>query len=272
MSAVGASWAVVQAVLLTHTHSDHWNDATLGHLFRRRIPLYCHPGHHRVLTSYSRLFGPLHMAGLVREYQEDAEVRLAPGLSFRPISVRHDGGPTFGFRLWGAPDLFGHAPAIGYIADLGTWDPALVSAMAGVELLALEFNHDEDLERFSGRQEALIARVLGDEGHLSNTQAAEFVGEVLARSPGQLRYLVQLHLSRDCNRISLAVDAARSVLQQHNSLCVLHTASQDEPLPTIDLGVPAGPSRRRSPARRRRGATPSHPWLPGFDAEQSPLT
>src|SRR5437764_4806665 len=49
LTAAGASWSSVHALLLTHTHSDHWNDNTIGHLMRRRIPLYCHPGHHRVL-------------------------------------------------------------------------------------------------------------------------------------------------------------------------------------------------------------------------------
>src|SRR4051812_38835236 len=38
--------ASVQGVLLTHTHSDHWNDRILTWLIRRRVPLYCHTGHH----------------------------------------------------------------------------------------------------------------------------------------------------------------------------------------------------------------------------------
>ena len=55
LAAVGASWENVQAVLLTHTHSDHWRDTTLVHLKRRSIPLYCHAGHHDAL----RLAQPL---------------------------------------------------------------------------------------------------------------------------------------------------------------------------------------------------------------------
>src|SRR5262249_12616327 len=37
---VGVSWDDIQAVVLTHTHSDHWRIATMTHLWRRRIPLY----------------------------------------------------------------------------------------------------------------------------------------------------------------------------------------------------------------------------------------
>src|SRR3954454_8119433 len=42
----GQPAAVVQGMLLTHTHGDHWNDAVLTWLADRRLPLFCHPSHH----------------------------------------------------------------------------------------------------------------------------------------------------------------------------------------------------------------------------------
>jgi phosphoribosyl 1,2-cyclic phosphodiesterase len=269
LRAAGHSWAAVQAMLLTHTHSDHWNDRTFAWLLRRRIPLYCHAAHHGALLRWSPAFPPLAEAGLVRSFTAGEELLLAAGLRCRPLPVRHDGGATFGFRLEGVPDLFGRAPAIGYLADLGTWDDELVAQLADVDLLALEFNHDVSLERGSQRSAALIARVLGDEGHLSNDQAAAFVRNILGRSaPGRLRYLIQLHLSQDCNRPALARQAARAVLDELSQETRLHTASQDTPGPQLDLD--AAPARRRrprqsAPASRRAD---DHPWLPGL--EQAP--
>ena len=35
LAAIGLSWHAVHAVLLTHTHTDHWKDRTLRHLHRR---------------------------------------------------------------------------------------------------------------------------------------------------------------------------------------------------------------------------------------------
>ena len=67
LTAVGASWQRVSAVLLTHTHTDHWNERTLEHLRRHRIPLHCHPGHHEDLGVYSSAFPGLHADGLARE-------------------------------------------------------------------------------------------------------------------------------------------------------------------------------------------------------------
>ena len=37
VAAVGANWATIRGVLLTHTHTDHWKDATLGYLKRLKI-------------------------------------------------------------------------------------------------------------------------------------------------------------------------------------------------------------------------------------------
>ena len=39
LAAIGAAWRNVHAVLLTHTHSDHWNERTLAYLRRFRTTL-----------------------------------------------------------------------------------------------------------------------------------------------------------------------------------------------------------------------------------------
>jgi phosphoribosyl 1,2-cyclic phosphodiesterase len=257
LSQAGSSWQHVHAVVLTHTHSDHWKDSTLKQLLRRRIPLYCHASHAGGLQAYGPSFLPLRDAGLVRFYEAGEEVRLSPGLRCRPLPILHDGGATFGFRFEGSPDLFGHACSLSYAADLGCWTAELAEAMANVELLALEFNHDVDLEAASGRSPYLVARVLGDHGHLSNGQAAALLGEVLRRSPsGRLRYLVQLHLSRECNFPALAAEAARRVLAELAPNVELHTAHQERISPTLHADGSSKSSPRRRPARQRTRTVP----------------
>jgi phosphoribosyl 1,2-cyclic phosphodiesterase len=171
--------------------------------------------------------------GLVRSY-DSAELTLVAGLQCRPLRLRHDGGATFGFRFESTGDLFGPSASLGYVADLGCWDDALVGHLADVEALALEFNHDVEMQHASGRHPRLIERVLGDDGHLSNAQAAELLRAIVQRSqPGRLRHLVQLHLSRDCNTPDLAVQSARAVIAAGVQL---HTARQDQPGPFLSLG------------------------------------
>ena len=54
------------------------------------------------------------------------------------------------------------------------------------------------MELSSSRSSA-VERVLGQNGHLSNDQAALFVKEILlASKPGRLQHMVS-HLGRDCN-------------------------------------------------------------------------
>jgi phosphoribosyl 1,2-cyclic phosphodiesterase len=275
LAAVGASWQSINAFLLTHTHTDHWNDRSFGHLRRRNIPVYCHPDHHDELLACSPSFAALRTAGLVRDYGAGVDLAISSVLRCRPLALRHDCGATFGFRFESMTDLFGPTAALGYVADLGCWDAALLEQLLDVDLLALEFNHDVELEYRSGRHPRLIARVLGDDGHLSNEQAAKLLHEVLRRStPGRLRHLVQLHLSRECNRPALAQAAARAVLDGQAATISLQTAIQEQAGPTLLLNGSCGPRRvgkgirqpsipRRAP-QERRGATQS--LLPGLES------
>ncbi len=246
LAQIGLSWSAVHTVLLTHTHSDHWKDATLLHLHRNKIPLWCHAGHHTVLRTYSDGFLALDEAGLVRSFEPHEDIDLTPHLRFRALPVRHDGGATFGFRLEGSADLFGQRDAIGYVADLGCWDEDLAAQLADVDLLAVEFNHDVAMQEASGRMPRLIQRILGDDGHLSNVQAAALVRAVLERSAERRpRHLVQLHLSRDCNRHALAREIARTLLAELGVEVALHTASQDAVGVNVHLNADARRVRSR---------------------------
>lgn len=253
LAAVGASWRSVRAVLLTHTHTDHWNETTFAQLRALGLPLWCHAGHFAVLSSYGSAFQELLAAGLVRTYEMDEEFEIAPGLTCRPLRVPHDSEPTFGFRFAGSPDLFGPTWSLGYLSDLGCWSEELVRGIGEVDVLALEFNHDVGLERRSRRPAHLIARVLGDFGHLSNAQAANFLRTTLEQSsPGKLRHVVQLHLSRDCNRPELAAAAADEVVADRPIPVQVHTASQYRagPILRLDLAQPPRLTAVRRGVRR----------------------
>jgi phosphoribosyl 1,2-cyclic phosphodiesterase len=267
MAACGLSWRDVHAVILTHVHSDHWNEACFRHIGHSCVPIYCHAAHRDYLAEVSRVFGDLHGSDRVRPYEAGASLSPSPGLVCRPLPVSHDCGATFGFRFEGAHGLYGPSWAIGYVADLGCWDEELARDLADVDLLAVEFNHDVPMQLRSGRPFHLIERILGDRGHLSNEQAAGLLRSAIAASThGCLRHVVPLHLSRDCNRVNLARAAARSALDAIGSSAGVHLYEPDRGGPSLTIGISNFRGRKRA-ARVTRGLTPTvlqqHPPLAG---------
>ncbi|MDY3558422.1 MBL fold metallo-hydrolase [Gemmata sp. JC673] len=267
---VGTSWERVSAVVLTHTHTDHWKDATLAELRARRVPMYAHPQHYASMERASS-FASFRAAGLAREYSDGRPLELAPGLRCLPVRVSHDSTPTYAFRIDGYD---GERPepawAIGYASDLGCGSPELVAAFTGVDVLALEYNHDELMERASPRPKFLVDRVLSDLGHLSNKQAAELTATIAGRSgEGFPGHLVQLHLSKDCNTPELAAVAGREALVGLNPATEVVTARQDYAIVPITLARRPNAGNRAS-ARVHR-AVPKRrtvqPSLPGFDGD-----
>jgi phosphoribosyl 1,2-cyclic phosphodiesterase len=258
LNAVGSSWQRIGVALLTHTHGDHLDDATFQTMARRRVVLYCHDGHRAELRSLPG-FRALEAAALVRSYGE--RPFLTPiGLWVEPVPLSHDSVPTFGFRMEAKDGRSARPVAVGYLADTGNWSEAMVDALCDVDLLGVEFNHDIEMQRNSGRSPALIARVLGDRGHLSNVQGAGFLAAVLARSrPGTIRHVVLLHLSRQCNLPALAVEVARRAIRSTGRRVIVHAALQATAHPNLWLK----PALRRPAGRRSRGTTGSPPRAAG---------
>jgi phosphoribosyl 1,2-cyclic phosphodiesterase len=241
LASVGCAWEGVGCALLTHTHGDHLENTSLLAMSARGIAFFCHEEHMPALRQFPGYIA-LERAGLVHTY--DDRPFLAPnGLRVEPIPLSHDGGATFGFRVEGKTERRGGWLGLGFMADTGRWSEAMVEALAGAALVAIEFNHDVELQRGSGRAPFLIERILGDEGHLSNEQGAGLLQAVLERSErGAVRHVVLLHLSEQCNRPELALEAAQGAVRASGRRAEVlvgqqHTASPDLRLPQIRTGA-----------------------------------
>ena len=231
LHAVGRSWASVNAIVITHTHSDHWNKFTLAHLRTLGIPLYLHPEHHNsfaVIDAYASLKS----AGLLFDYHPGREFNLGP-VRVLAMRVCHDSEPTMAFRFDGDDWAYGHA------SDLGCVDEHLIDLFHGVDVVGLEFNHDVPMQKKSRRPRFLVERVLSDDGHLSNEQAAGAMAAMIESCGRELRAVIQLHLSRECNTADLARQAALTVLDRVSPGTQLVTSEQLTPALSIALGGPA---------------------------------
>jgi phosphoribosyl 1,2-cyclic phosphodiesterase len=267
LESVGASWSHVAAVVLTHTHGDHIDSAAFTEIARRGLGFHCHEAHRLALATDAG-FRRLEAAGLVSCYEEDRPFLTATGLRLEPIALPHDGGPTFGFRVEVSGARRSRPVSIGYVADSGSWSGPMADVLADVDVLGVEFNHDVAMQKSSGRPWVLIRRNLGDRGHLSNFQGAELVEAVLNRSRrGAVRHLVLLHLSQQCNRPRLALQAARTVVRGSGRRVAVHAARQGHAHPNLWLKAghrPTGPAAVGSRARPAPTEASAPPMLAGL--------
>ena len=225
----------LRGLVLTHTHCDHWNPRLLAYCAEKKIPWYLHKTHARTIYDQLPEFKAFWESGLARFYLPNTPFETAPGWNWFPVNISHDSSETFGFRL-DIKNAQVPCVSIGYLADLGIWDKALVEQFTDLDLLALEFNHDEELQKNSKRPQFLIERIMGNEGHLSNYQAVCFLDYLKSLGVSKLpKHLVQVHLSEQCNSPEHAQAALKLFLKDSTINMRLQTAQSKKTTSPINL-------------------------------------
>ena len=171
LRALGRTLGDLTAVFITHEHADHVGGlATLSK--KSAAPVYVTRGVSHILTCPVVAF----TAGDTLEFA---------GCTVRSFSTSHDAVDPVGYRV-DAPD-----GSLGILTDTGFVTDAAREALAGVDTLLLEANHDVETLQYGPYPYFLKRRILGDEGHLSNDVAAEFAR--LARHPARAPFQGEQH-------------------------------------------------------------------------------
>jgi phosphoribosyl 1,2-cyclic phosphodiesterase len=213
LQAIEESYERLDAILITHEHSDHI--AGLLRLLRKlkfHIPVYL-----------TRLTAP-------QIDWEDGEPRLElfqAGMSFTigdievsSFSIPHDARDPVGFCLKAEGVRVGIATDLGYIPD------SLRFHLRKVDVLLLESNHDIEMLRVGPYPWSVKQRVMGRRGHLSNDVVCEFVARDLNRSAGTL---ILGHLSEHNNHPELVRMRAETALADCDHSARLVVAEQAQP-------------------------------------------
>ena len=214
MEEIGWDIGQVGAVALSHEHSDHIRAVPI--LLRHTDWVFMVTA--ETLAAVNAIHGidipPSRLIPLRAGHAADWN-----GVRVLPFTTPHDAVDPVAYRL----EWDGFQAAV--VTDLGHPTALVADHCAGLDLLALEANHDVQMLREGGYPAALKARILGRLGHLSN----ESMGELLAGVLGpRLRTVVLSHLSEQNNDPALARLAAAEVLR--HSTTALHLARQDGPL------------------------------------------
>lgn len=206
---LGAEAAALDAILVTHEHSDHVGGvARLARAYG--IPVYLTRG------TASAVFD---WAGCELRHISPHEAFRVGAIEVQPFPVPHDAREPCQF-------VFGHAGRrLGVASDLGRITSHVAQSLAACDALLLEFNHDVAMLASGPYPEHLKRRVGGGWGHLSNDSSAALLRGVERM---RLQHLVLTHLSEKNNRPDLALGAAQAALEQSPHWCLC--ASQDDGL------------------------------------------
>ena len=233
LAAVGLGAENIAAVLVTHTHRDHFSSAAVGWCLRHRIPVRSTPANLADLRARLPGFGRLVRAGLAVPI--DGQAFAVGDVRAEAFDLPHDSpGGCLGFRLEFGPARARRAAAVA--TDLGHLPPECLAHFLDCDAIVLESNHDPEMLRSSGRPWDLIERIAGPDGHLSNGDAAETLAEIVGRSrPGRLRTVVLAHLSRDCNTPRLALAAQAHLARRASDPIRVAAASQFRSGPMVEM-------------------------------------
>jgi len=211
MELAGERLEPLNAVLVTHEHSDHISG--LAYIARRlKIPVYI-----------SRLTAPIMDWGEHRPALESfqAGACFAIGdIEVDSFSIPHDAIDPVGFCF--------HAEGIkiAVATDLGYLPESVKFNLRRCDLMLLESNHDLEMLKVGPYPWSVKQRVMSRVGHLSNDHMSRFLLDDFDGHPARL---LLGHLSENNNHPEIVRLTALQALERRGLETPLEIASQSQP-------------------------------------------
>lgn len=211
LAAVGVNADELDAILLTHEHSDHIS-ALPVFLKNHPVPVHLPNGCVYKLEGEATVLPclcphpPIHT-------QKIGDVRISS------FATPHDSRASVGYRLE-IPREGNHRFVLGYATDIGYVTPEIEEALTGCDAIILESNHDPDMLWEGPYPEYLKNRIASRRGHLSNPDSALLAARLAASGT---RSLMLAHLSAENNRPELAYDECFGAVGNEGvRICIAH--------------------------------------------------
>jgi phosphoribosyl 1,2-cyclic phosphodiesterase len=192
LESIGESLDAIQAVFLTHEHSDH-AQGIRGLSRRPDLPIFANRDTADAVQAKltKRANWQVFETGTTFHFRD---------LEIRSFALPHDAydpvGYVFRWGLDGAPTT----QSLAWVTDLGYVPAHVHEQMRSVETLVIEANYDEALlEKDTRRPWSIKQRIRGRHGHLSNNAAFEALSQMNGDS--RLKEVYLAHLSKDCNSL-----------------------------------------------------------------------
>jgi phosphoribosyl 1,2-cyclic phosphodiesterase len=213
---VGVDYSELDAVVLTHEHSDH---AAGLRVLLRSIDCPVYVSEATVDSYYDTRAGSFGSGESAKrraalkdrtvEIESCREFRIGD-IDFEPFCVPHDAADNFGFIAKN------DGVKVATLMDFGHVTDTIKEKLRGCDAVIIESNHSRDMLRAcSVYTWNLKQRILSRTGHLSNEDLADWITNDF---DGSARHIVLAHLSQRANEPHLARITAETALQMRPPL------------------------------------------------------
>lgn len=208
---LGLEPADLDALCITHTHSDHIAGVqTL--LKKTAFPIYSTERAQReLLWRFPQAEERLQQAELCTPFS-------LGDLSVTAFPTSHDSPGACGYRF------DSEEGSVGLITDTGYVTDEAADILPGVDLCILEANHDVETLCSGPYPYSLKQRILGIQGHLSNEDSARFAVQLAESGASSI---ILAHLSRENNTPAMALSAVEQALSAAGLTPQLSVAPRD---------------------------------------------
>jgi phosphoribosyl 1,2-cyclic phosphodiesterase len=217
LEALGQRPEDIDAILITHEHSDHIAGlpalaGKLQRLKRCSLPVYL-----TRLTAPQIDWG--NTTATVTEFQAGTRFTIGD-IEVTSFTIPHDAVDPVGFTFCADGRKVGLATDLGYIPD------SIKYHLTDSDVLMLESNHDLDMLKVGPYPWSVKQRVMSRKGPLSNEHACQFILDDLSAS---VRHLVLGHLSEHNNHPEICRLVAAQALDRrglNTELTVIESAGR----------------------------------------------
>ena len=226
LTALGESIDRIDAVFITHEHSDHCAGVDGLKKFPN-LQFFANSATARAIQ------GGLSHRPNWQIFQTGSRFQFRD-LQIESFAVPHDAQEPVGFRFTTGHDgdLFAPRRSLGLFTDLGHAPQNVHECLRECDVVVVESNHCPELLKNDLRRPwSLKQRISGRHGHLSNLAACELLAAVA--SP-RWRHVFLTHLSRECNSRA-AVETAFASFRTRHTACALSIVEQGESTPLYEL-------------------------------------
>jgi phosphoribosyl 1,2-cyclic phosphodiesterase len=183
----------IQAIFVTHEHSDHVQGLRVL-ASRHHLPVYSSWGTLEALNEMGILNGKFPCEALTEEGI------VAAGMYIKPFRTSHDSRESVGYIIHTSDGR-----RVVVATDLGFMSGVVRDSIRGCDAVVLESNHDLHMLQNGSYPYYLKRRILSDTGHLSNDACAEELPDFIRSGT---TCFILAHLSRENNFPELAYQTA----------------------------------------------------------------